>query len=615
MLVKMVTTLEPIGDVLPVDQQTTNRFIRYFDNIFSKEGFQETIKDFMRMTYVETIFNEYNYLEKSMMITDDNQSETVSIKPTVGNDSNNILELWKKQTTLLLQEHLRDTKMTIDNYEKNNRNSNDNMSRHLMEMVMTSINSSNQESIKMFKECLDQHMDQTKMLILDINNNSRSEIKEWIRQIFDKNEQQLKLVEQGINEVASLINSSREINYNSGIKVDGTPISYEENESNYTPVATSHVTNNRNNNPNRILKHDLTKSPRRPATLTGSQWEECSNVLNPLQMEWLERNQRTSHNSLYNKRIDLGGIALPAGISWNDDDLSDFPRIINIVESHYRQRNLHYLVDQEFIHLYNQHGPESWKWYADSHQNTEDIRLASITFYGALQQLTKNSSIQTELRRFRKGPFGYEDGILAWESMMSKYNNQGHKEILIDQLHTKINQPYTPSVHKDLGQWINQMEKYFAKLDDLQHPSDRMSESNKKSIIIRGCLTSRDDLWLKNELQNLSLAETCMRLKHHAFDVKMLSSKSSVRRVHKMNVDDQQNKDNLRGELLPQAHLVGTLPNYAWRLLSDESKTRFLSQRNDEKQTTFGIETRIYESFTGKEKEMTILKIFQGNIL
>ncbi len=45
-LVKMVTTLEPIGDILPADQLTTNRFIRYFDNVFSKESFQETRNDF-----------------------------------------------------------------------------------------------------------------------------------------------------------------------------------------------------------------------------------------------------------------------------------------------------------------------------------------------------------------------------------------------------------------------------------------------------------------------------------------------------------------------------------------------------------------------------------------
>ncbi len=165
-------------------------------------------------------------------------------------------------------------------------------------------------------------------------------------------------------------------------------------------------------------------------------------------------------------------------------------------------------------------------------------------FYGALQQLTKNSSIQTELRRFKKGPFGYEDGILAWESMMSKYNNQGHREILIDQLQTKINQPFNPSIHQDLGQWINQMEKYFAKLDDLQSPRDQMSEANKKSIIMRGCLTSKDDLWLKNELQGLSLAETCLRLKHHSFDMRMFASKTGSRKIHTSSVQDNHNKRN-----------------------------------------------------------------------
>ncbi len=103
-LVKMVTTLESIGDILPVDQQTTNRFIKYFDNVFSRESFQETSNDFMGITYVETIFNEYHYLEKSILVTDNNadnteimqvsennQAETANNKPTTSNDSINLL--------------------------------------------------------------------------------------------------------------------------------------------------------------------------------------------------------------------------------------------------------------------------------------------------------------------------------------------------------------------------------------------------------------------------------------------------------------------------------------------------------------------------------------------
>ena len=166
-------------------------------------------------------------------------------------------------------------------------------------------------------------------------------------------------------------------------------------------------------------------------------------------------------------------------ISW-DGLHSTFKPFSRAVEGHLLQVGAGYLASKEFVDVYKTLKEEYfktqqfWNTYKVSYpQALYDVRY----LYGILLTATQKMQHKIILKYEAS-----QDGILAWNEFKKDFAHDGSEDLKIEQLETKVHEPYSSREPGSMAAFIDKFQAYVAELETMI-PAD-YTDARKKRLLL-----------------------------------------------------------------------------------------------------------------------------------
>lgn len=178
-------------------------------------------------------------------------------------------------------------------------------------------------------------------------------------------------------------------------------------------------------------------------------------------------------------------------VKW-DGLSSTFRQFKRAIEGHLIQVGAGYMIQSTFVVNYQEHGFPYlsslvfWDMYKQScHQAPWDREY----LYGMLVTATMKIQHKTLIE--------YEhnmDGILAWQELCREYENDGSKELRLEQLEALATTPFSDKVSGGMATYIDKLQTYLAELETIT-PAD-YGDCRKKRMLLSGVRTAPGMMYL-----------------------------------------------------------------------------------------------------------------------